>query len=99
MTEEALNGIIRYTSENRVTLNQKLKEKVYGYTIDASKMAVLRFEVYEAGRINKHGLIWEKVYALPSSTCYAVVLKGYQDTGLNENHLRNACLATEKMIS
>ena len=63
MAEEAINGLIRYTSENRVTLNQKLKEKVYGYTIDASEMAVLRFDVYEAGRINKHGLIWEKVYS------------------------------------
>lgn len=63
MTEEAINGIIRYTSENRMTLNQKLKENMYGYTIDASEMAGLRFEVYEAGRINKHGLIWEKVYS------------------------------------
>ncbi|MBR0530135.1 MAG: amidoligase family protein [Ruminococcus sp.] len=63
MTEEATNGIIRYTSENRVKLNQKLKENVYGYTIDASEMTVLRFEVYEADRINKHGLIWGKVYS------------------------------------
>ncbi len=41
----------------------------------------------------------QRRYALPSSTYYAVVLKGYQDAGLNENHLRNACFATEKMIS
>ena len=62
VTEEAISGVILYTSESRVTLNQKLKDRAYGYTIDTSEMTVLRFEVYEASRINKHGLIWEKVY-------------------------------------
>lgn len=41
----------------------------------------------------------QRCYALPSLTYYAVVLKGYQDAGLNESYLRNACFATEKMIS
>ena len=62
-TEAAIDGVIQYTSESRVTLNQKLKEKAYGYTIDTSEMTALCFEVYEASRINKHGLIWEKVYS------------------------------------
>lgn len=41
----------------------------------------------------------QRCYALPSLTYYAVVLKGYQDAGLNESSLRNACFSTEKMIS
>ena len=63
VSEDAANGIVRYSSEKRKTLNQKLKEKLYGYAIVCNDQTSLCFEVHEASRINKHGLIWDKVFS------------------------------------
>ncbi len=63
ITASAVAGKVQFASEKRDTLNQTLKEKQFGYTIDCIDQCQLCFDVFEAGRINKHGLIWVKVFS------------------------------------
>ena len=61
--EEALHGVVCFTSEYHSKLNQKLCKKLYGYTIDCDDPSFLLFIVWEAERINKHGLIWQPTFS------------------------------------
>lgn len=65
--KDAEMGTVQFTSDTRDTLNQKLEQKIYGYTIDCDAPAFLLFSVWEADRINKHGLNWRKTFSVSLS--------------------------------
>ncbi|MBR0341626.1 MAG: amidoligase family protein [Oscillospiraceae bacterium] len=61
VAEEAMNGNVKFQSVCRKTVNQKLKESLYGFTIDCNPDSLV-FTVFESNRVNKHGLSWSCVY-------------------------------------